>query len=256
MGNRFFLLALVGALILLQAALRTAAQATPFSSAETLGGITFWELRGALPLGIFALGMLLMSTAAMCLCLQSALCISGSQNRLRKQARAIASASLWCGIPLVAMCMASLHYVFPWLSAYAPDGWQTLQHLEWVIHGSLVTLLLCHALPLCDKRTFAYISLPLSLCCLIAQGQMCFRSPLILIPIAIMSAAGMLMIPGRGRKWAFIPLMTAIGMNAALFQLTSPQESATPAAWAVYLICLLLIMVPFTLKLKDILCRC
>ena len=71
MRNRLFLLALLAALILIQAVLRSAAMSTPFHGGSTLGGYTFWELRGVLPLGVFAAGSLLFLSAAAAQCAQA-----------------------------------------------------------------------------------------------------------------------------------------------------------------------------------------
>lgn len=252
MCNRLFLLVLVAVLLLMQAVLRSAAQATPFSGGETLGGISFWELRGALPLGVFAAGLLLVTTAAMAQCVQAALLQTQTRSRIRAQAGHIASACLWCGAPLMAMCYTSLPHVFPWLQAYDPQGWQTLRHLEWVLNGSIITLVICRVVTLSQRVFISLLTLPLGLLCLLALGQMGFNQALILLPAAAMLTAGLLMLQGCGRKWAFIPLLTAVGMNATLFYCTAPPMSTIASCWLVYALSLALIATPFGLKIASL----
>ena len=248
MRNRLFLLALVAVLLLVQAVLRTAAMATPLSLATTWGGYTFWELRGALPLGVFAAGMLLVSTAALAQSAQAALLIAGRYQRLTRNLGSIVSAGLWCGAPLVASCMNALQYIFPWLSSYDPTGWQTAGHLEWVLHGSIILLIICRLATLSRKTATAYITLPAGMLCLLLISLLGFGHPLLLLPVAAMAAAGLAMLRGRGRRWAAIPLLTGIIMNAALFQLTAPALAAIPAAWVVYALLLALLAALIRLK--------
>lgn len=253
MRNRLFLLALVATLLLVQAILRNAAQATPFSGGATWGGYSFWELRGALPLGIFAAGSLLVFTAAACQCLRSALQIGNSAPRLRKNAGQLVSVCLWCGVPVVASCMNSLPHIFDWLSAYTPAGWQTHQHLEWSLNGSLITLIICHVLShstLAGRTT--YLTLILSLSSLLLMGQMGFNHAFILIPGAIMAAAGALMLLGRGKAWAPVPLLTAAGMNAFLFAQSAPAISVQPAAFLAFIATLILLAALILLKLAAL----
>lgn len=252
MRHRLFLLVLVTVLLLMQAVLRSAAQATPFSGGATLGGISFWELRGALPLGVFAAGLLLVTTAAMAQCIQAALHQVHTRSRIQAHAGYIASACLWCGAPLMAMCYAALPHIFPWLQAYNPQGWQTLRHLEWVLNGSIITLVLCRVATLSQRALFSRLTLPLGLLCLLALGQMGFNQALILLPAAAMLTAGLLMLLGRGRKWAFIPLLTAVSMNAVLFHCTAPAISTIAPCWLVYTLSLALIATPFGLKIASL----
>ena len=252
MRNRLFLLVLVAVILLLQAVLRSAAVATPFSSSEMAGGIPFWELRGALPLGVCCAGILLVSTAALLLCAQAALQIGAHRSFLQNNAGQLASACLWCGAPLLAMCLNALPYIFPWLKAYDPTSWQTSQHLDWILNGSIIVLVLCRTVSLLNRPGVSYSILPLSLFCLLALGQMCFAQPLILLPGAAMTAAGLLMLLGRGRRWAAIPLLTGIIMEAALFMLTAAPEATTPAAVTTYTAVLALISTPFYLKLASL----
>lgn len=250
MRNRLFLLALLAALILIQAVLRSAAISTPFHGGSTLGGYTFWELRGVLPLGVFAAGSLLLLSAAAAQCAQAVLqLIRKNQGGLSHKLGSIASAGLWCGAPCLASCYNVLPYIFPWLNGYDPQGWQTAQNLEWVLHGSIIALILCRILTLCKPGVAAYFTLPLSLLCLLACGQMWFGSPFILLPIGLMGAGGAAMLLGRGRRWAALPLLTAVIMNAVLFLFNVSGHFPKPApvvdeqVWVTY-ICTLLLLAP------------
>lgn len=250
MRNRLFLLALLAAVIIIQAVLRSAAVSTPFHGGSTLGGYTFWELRGVLPLGVFAAGSLLFLSAAAAQCSQAALqLIRKKPSTLGHKLGSIASAGIWCGAPCLASCYNVLPYIFPWLNAYDPQGWQTAQNLEWVLHGSIIALILCRVLTLCKPGLAACFTLPLSLLCLLACGQMWFGQPFILLPIGLMGAAGAAMLLGRGRRWAAIPLLTAVIMNAVvfLFSVSGCFPMSAPVVpeqvWITY-ICTLLLLAP------------
>ena len=249
MQNRLFLLALVAVLLLMQAVLRSAFMATPFSGGETLGGISFWELRGAIPLGVFAAGLLLLTTSAAALIAQAATQLAHGTPRIRKHLSTLAAASLWCGIPTMAGCFNALPYIFPWLLSYDSSSWQTQQHLEWTLHGSMLLLVICYIAGQLRPSVFPYL-LPLPLFCLLALGQMGFNQAFILIPTAIMSAAGILMLLGRGRRWAAIPLLTGVAMNGALLWLTANPIATIPAAAVVYILTLILLAGPFYLKTR------
>lgn len=256
MRNRLFLLALVAVLLLVQAVLRTAAQATPLSLTTTWGGISFWELRGALPLGVFAAGIMLVCTAAMAQSAQAALRIAGRYQRLARNLGSIASAGLWCGAPLAACCLNALPYIFPWLNAYDPDGWQTSEHLEWALHGGIILLLISRLATLSGKAAAACFTLPAGLLCVLLISLLGFGHPLLLLPVAAMTTAGLTMLRGRGRRWAGIPLLTGIIMNAALFQLTASPVATIPAAWVAYATLLALLAGLIWLKWAALEARC
>lgn len=261
MRNRLFLLALLAALILIQAVLRSAAMSTPFHGGSTLGGYTFWELRGVLPLGVFAAGSLLFLSAAAAQCTQAILqLVQKNRSGLIHKLGSIASAGLWCGAPCLAACYNALPYIFPWLNDYDPQVRLTAQHMEWVLHGSLIALILCRVLTLSKPGVAACITLSLSLLCLLACGQMWFGIPFILLPIGLMGAGGAAMILGRGRRWAAIPLLTAVIMNAVLFGLNvvieHPLQTVTypeTPFWATYTCTLLLLAPALFLKVTSLL---
>lgn len=251
MRNRLFLMALLAALIIIQAVLRTAATSTPFSSGSTLGGYSFWELRSALPIGVFSAGCLLLLSAATAQCAQAALqlCHKGSR-RLSQRLDSIVSAGLWCGAPCMASCTNALYCIFPWVNSCNLQIWQSAQLLEWLLHGSIIVLILCRALTLSRHHAAAYITLPLSLLCLLACGQAWFSLAFILLPIGLMGAGGATMLFGRWRRWAAIPLLTAFLMNQLLFLLGASNQfpQLAPAApreavWVIYT-CTLLILIP------------
>ncbi len=250
MRRRLFLLALVAVILLVQATLRTAFMATPFSGGETLGGLSFWELRGAIPLGVFAAGLLLVTTAAASIIARAAIQLTGGHAGLRDRLSALSTASLWCGIPAMAGCFNVLPYIFPWLIGANSSSWQTQQHLDWVLHGSLILLVVCHVAGQATRKS-APVVLPIALLCLLALGQIGFSMAFILMPASIMTAAGMLMFHGKGRRWATIPLLTGIGMNGALLWLTANAAATIPAAGAVYAATLLLLSIPFCLKIYE-----
>lgn len=260
MRNRLFLLALLAALILIQAVLRSAAMSTPFHGGSTLGGYTFWELRGVLPLGVFAAGSLLFLSAATAQCAQAILqLVQKNKSSLIHKLGHIASAGIWCGAPCLAACYNALPYIFPWLNDYDSQGWLTAQHLEWVLHGSIIALILCRVLTVCKPGMAACITLPLSLLSLLACGQMWTGIPFILLPIGLMGAGGAAMLLGRDRRWAAIPLLTAVIMNAVLFgynvAVGHPLQTVTypeTPLWVTYTCALLLLAPALYLKVASL----
>lgn len=251
MRNRLFLLVLVAVILLVQAVLRTATLATPFSLDNTLFGVPYWELRGALPLGVFAAGLLLVSTAAAAQTAQAAFQAAGYRSRIAGNTGPIISAALWCGIPTMAACFGELPHIFPWLLEHNPTGWQTREHLEWALHGCPVLLVICRLLHAAKGAKPACFTLPAALLCLLSLGQFGFGHAFILIPAGIMGTAGFLMLQGRSRRWAFIPLMTAILMNGGLLWMTAGPVATIPPAIATYSATLLALATPFYLKITT-----
>lgn len=259
MRNRLFLLALVAVMLLVQAVLRTAAMATPLSSATLWGSYTFWDLRGVLPLGVFSAGTLLVISAAAAQCAQAALQLAGKRHdRLCCMLGSIASVGLWCGAPCMASCYNALPHIFAWLSGlYEGAPWQTAQHLDWVLHGSFITLIFCRVLSTYQKRSCAYVILPLSLLTLLACGQMWFNSAMILLPIGILGAAGGVMLM-QGRRLSILFLLTAFIANGLLLTMFGDADYQSPpvspialnqAVWITYT-CTLLLLTP-ALYLKS-----
>ena len=260
MRNRLFLLALLAALILIQAVLRSAAISTPFHGGNTLGGYTFWELRGVLPLGVFAAGSLLFLSAAAAQCTQAILqLVQKNRSGLIHKLGSIASAGLWCGAPCLAACYNALPYIFPWLNDYDPQVWQSAQHLEWALHGSIIALILCRVLTLCKPAVAAYLTLPISLLCLLACGLMWFNAAMILLPVGILGAAGGVMLI-QWRKLSFIPLLAAVITNGFIFTIFGGYQSppVSPialdtAVWITYTCTLLLLAPALFLKVTSLL---
>lgn len=252
MRNRLFLLALVAALLLVQAVLRTAAMATPLSSATLWGTYTFWDLRGVLPLGVFMAGALMVTTAAASQCAQAALLIAGHHQQLARALGSIASAGLWCGAPCLACCYNALPHIFAWLSGYYEAApWQTAQYLDWALHGSFIALILCRVLSTGRKQGYAYITLPLSLLCLLACGQMWFNAAMILLLPGILGATGGVMLIQK-RKSSVLLTATALVTNGLLFTMFGDADYQSPpaspialdqAVWITYA-CTLLLLAP------------
>ncbi len=250
MRNRLFLLVLVAILLLIQGLLRSAAQATPLSGGTTLAGFSFWELRGALPLGIYAAGLFFTSTSAAALSIHAILRIRQHRSRLTRNTNILATALLWCGLPTICCCYHSLTYIFAWSGCYDPTSWQTFQHLEWSLYGS--PLLVALGLLVCRLgQAGAWAAFLFSSVHLLILGQIGYGTPLILFPSAIMSASGFLMGMGKGKFWAAIPLLTAICMNGALAWLHASPAATLPIAGSIYGIALLILTVPLCLKIRT-----
>lgn len=248
MRNRLFLLSLLAILLLMQAVLRTAAQATPFSGGELWGCISFWELRGAIPLGVFAAGWLLASTTAPLLCLQAALTLRRGLPETGNPASRLISALLWCGVPAVVSCFNGIPYIFDCLTSPDSANWQTRQHLEWALHGGLILLIICHFLALTRRREAAWFILPVSLLAPTALGLIGCGNPLILFPGAIIAATGCILLGSGLRIQAILLLFLAAGINFILLWLHASPVADTPAAVVTYIITLLVLCLPLYLK--------
>lgn len=251
MRNRLFLLTLLSVLLLVQAVLRSATQATPFSGGDTLGGIPFWELRGAIPLGIFAAGLFLVAAAAAILCMQAALQLWKGSPQKNSRAHTLVSALLWCGAPAMAICYNALPHIFNWLQAYDPTGWQTRQHLEWVLHGGLALLILCHVLAQFRRTTFAWLILPATLLFLLALGQMGFNHTVLLTPTATISAFGFLLLIAKRYIGAGVLLAVSGLIHFILLWYQASPVATIPAAAVTYIATLLALAAPFYLKITG-----
>ncbi len=118
MNRRFFLVALVLLLLLVNAALAQVINATIFSGGEFLGFIPFWEMKESLPAALFAAASFAVAAGLGAQFWRGLLpsCGAGAwvpEARLSQ----LAAAGLWCGWPLLAACMVAAHFVFPWANA-------------------------------------------------------------------------------------------------------------------------------------------
>lgn len=152
MRHRIFILLLAGALLLAVTTMRNTAQSSPFSDASFMGSIPLWDLRAAIPFGIFSAG-LFAALGGMCAqLLRSCLLLAGKTRTCTTRFTGrLTTAALWCGWPFVVCCMGTLFYIVPeyYLSeaSVQPNHLVTLRPLlTYQLYGSLFLLLLCRAL--------------------------------------------------------------------------------------------------------------
>lgn len=152
MRHRLFILLLAGLLILATAALQNTAQATPFAGGRVLGDIPLWELRAAIPFGIFTAGFFVAVAGMGAQLLRSGLILVGrSRGCCGRFAGRLAGAALWCGWPFMACCMGALLYIVP--AYFIPGASVQPNHLEvlrpilhYQLYGSIAAMVLCRLL--------------------------------------------------------------------------------------------------------------
>lgn len=153
MRHRIFILLLAGALVLAMALLRNAAQATPYAGGALFGDtLPLWELRAAIPFGIFTAGLFVVWAGLGAQLLRGILLLTGRGNTpTATHAGTAATAALWCGWPFVLCCTGALLYIAP--EYYIPQAGITPNHLStlrplltYQLYGSVGIMLLCHLL--------------------------------------------------------------------------------------------------------------
>ncbi len=152
MRHRIFILLLAGALLLAVTTMRNTAQSSPFSDASILGSIPLWDLRAAIPFGIFCAGLFAALGGMSAQFLHSCLLLAGKTRTCTARcAGRMATAALWCGWPFVACCMGALFYIVP--QYFIPAASVQPNHLTglrplltYQLYGCLFLLLLCRIL--------------------------------------------------------------------------------------------------------------
>ena len=239
MRRRLFLMALVAALMLILAALRAAYMATPFSGGNSLGGVSFWELRHSLPQGVFTAAILLLCGAAFSLCMQAALKLARGKMRNIDTFLRVASACLWCGVPTLASCTLCMHLIFPPETTCAPS------ELPFEILGVVSFLLiLCLLTARFRHQAFAWLCLPVSLLSLMICGELQGQTITILPGSVFLSTGLALCLTWRHISVALCACIVGICSHALL---TCP-DLACGTAYAATLLCLAL---PLGIKLMT-----
>ena len=222
-------MALVAALMLVLAALRTALMATPFSGGSTWGGYSFWELRHSLPQGVFSAALLLICSAAFSLSLQAAANLALKKDICINSFLHVATACLWCGIPVLACCRLCMHLIFPPEMTCIPS-----ELPFWVLGTISFILMLCLPAAQLRHKVFSWLVLPASVLSLLTCGELQSQS-LTMLPGCIFLSAGMALLQAGYR----LPVSAGIcilgaGMHAIL---TGPGLSGG-FVYAVTLLCL------------------
>lgn len=153
MRHRVFILLLACVLILAMALLRNVAEATPFNEGKLFDTISLWDMRIAVPFGIFSAGLFI---AIVGMGAQLAQCMAlawGKNNSWVTTSGRIALSSLWCGWPFMAACLGSLIYVVPdyFPELFAPtethSGIEAVRELlPQQLYISIILLVLCRFL--------------------------------------------------------------------------------------------------------------
>ena len=197
MRHRLFILLLAGLLILATAALQNTAQATPFAGGRVLGDIPLWDLRAAIPFGIFTAGFFVAVAGMGAQLLRSGAILAGrSRGCCGRFTGRMAVAALWCGWPFMACCMGAL----------------LLPLLHYQLYGSIAAMVLCRLLEgfFPSRRWVGGVGMLLTVLVLCSSellwgsGHGCF----LLIALVSMAATSM-MCSGRGIRYAGLLLQGA-----------------------------------------------
>lgn len=142
--KRAFLIILVLTLILLSAFMQEVANAFIDGEEKFLGIIPYWDLREAIPCGVFMAGELM---AAMGVCAQALLGVLrflGAANaRLDHRLNQLVLCSLWCGWTFIACCTVALGYVIPGLGTPAAYDFEVYSYFN---AAGAAVVLVCYAL--------------------------------------------------------------------------------------------------------------
>lgn len=218
MRHRLFILLLAGLLILATAALQNTAQATPFAGGRVLGDIPLWELRAAIPFGIFTAGFFVAVAGMGAQLLHSGLILAGrSRGCCGRFTGRMAVAALWCGWPFMACCLGALLYIVPAYfipgSSVQPNHQEELLPLlHYQLYGSIAAMVLCRLLEgfFPSRRWVGGVGMLLTVLVLCSSellwgsGHGCF----LLIALVSMAATSM-MCSGRGIRYAGLLLQGA-----------------------------------------------
>ncbi len=266
MRHRAFILLLAGALILATGLLHNAASATPFSGGALLGDhFPLWELRAAIPFGIFAAG-LFVALVGMCAQMVRSvcqLCGHGSAAAATTASR-IATAALWCGWPFVLCCMNALLYIVP--QFYIPGIEPRPNHLEvlrpllcYQLYGALAAMLLCR---LCcirwtNARLCGGFCIILPLAALLSTDILWGGGHFYILWAALPVVPAVVLLGSRGivpRCGGFILLAVAAAVlgNGMQHRPTGDIFPTGTADFVFYLLSLALILVLMLLKIADI----
>lgn len=228
MRHRVFILLLAGALLLAVTTLRQAALATPFSDTSFMGNIPIWDLRAAIPFGIFCAGLFTAVVGISAQLLRSGLLLAGKvQSCTARLSGRIATAALWCGWPFVACCMGSLLYIEP--EYFIPEASVQPNHLSilhpllnYQLYGSLILMVLCRLTEnlLLGRRWVGAIGLPLALLTLLSTelfwgGD---KYGILLIAAALMLVPALFCLNNLCRLIAGLLLLASAAAFGVIFQ--------------------------------------
>ncbi len=206
--RRLFFIALVLLLLLAHFALAQAINATVFTPSKFLGLVPCWELKESLPAGLFAAAAFAAAVgmgAQFWHGLLSA-CHAGDWAPRRELTR-LGSVGLWCGWPLLAACLVSIAYLFPWAGDGSPaEGLYTRDHL-------LVQL---------------YAGVALLAAVQVFQGLRHAALPATLAAAAVALSCGMMWWQGRALDYLAVALVAPL---ALVLLLPHREDQRKPLAW-------------------------
>lgn len=229
MRRRLFLMALVAALVLILAALRAALMATPFTGGSTWGGYSFWELRHSLPQGVFSAALLLICSAAFSLSLQSAVNLALKKDICINSFLRVATACLWCGVPVLACSRLCMHLIFPPEMTCIPS-----ELPFWVLGTISFILMLCLPAAQLRHKVFSWLVLPASVLSLLTFGELQSQT-LAILPGCLFLSAGMVLLLA-GYRFSVSSCICILG--GALHAMLTIPGLAGKFAYAATLLCL------------------
>lgn len=232
-----------------------------------MGDIPLWELRAAIPFGIFAAGFFVAVVGMGTQLLRSGLILAGrSRGCCGRFSGRMSVAALWCGWPFMACCMGALLYIVP--AYFIPGATVQPNHQEvlrpllpYQLYGSMAAMVLCRLLEgfFPARRWVGGVGVLLTVSVLFSSellwggGHGCF----LLIALGCMIATS-IMCSGRGMR--FVGLLLQVASAVAFGILLQARDAAGvfptgKADFVCYGISLLILVGLLCFKMSALRCR-
>ncbi len=203
--KRAFLLLLLLTLLLLATLLQQVREATVFHSGRLWGTIPLWQLRHALPCGLFAVGTLMVSIGVGAQFWRGLLPLCGAKETPQDALFRLCSCGLWCGWLLLAICTPALPDIFP--EAGKEGGGLFSREHYLLLQAGILPMAFCHALRGAWRERLALFSVMVSAGTALACGLMWWHDrPMDFLALSLLCPLALiLLLPGRQAPgWLFV----------------------------------------------------
>lgn len=235
--KRAFLLLLLLTLLLLATLLQTVQEATVFHGGSLWGTIPLWQLRHALPCGLFAAGTLMVSIGVGAQFWRELLPLCGAQWTPEDFLFRLCSCGLWCGWLLLAICTTALPDIFPGAGKEG-DGLFSREHYL-LLQVGILPMAFCHALRGAWRARLALVTVMLSAGTALACGLLWWHDrPMDFLALSLLSPLALILLltgcqtPVRrfGLGWLFVTslALAAYALISRYLVLHYPPRSPSP----------------------------
>jgi len=209
--KRAFLLLLLLTLLLLATLLQAVQEATVFHGGKLWGTIPLWQLRHALPCGLFAAGALMVSIGVGAQFWRELLPLCGARWTPEDFLFRLCSCGLWCGWLLLAICTTALPDIFPGAGKEG-NGLFSREHYL-LLQAGILPMAFCHALRGAWRKRLALLIVMISAGTALACGLMWWHDrPMDFLVLSLLSPLALILLlpdrqtPGRpsGIGWLFV----------------------------------------------------